>query len=35
MNVPVGVGDPSMDHMSKGTAGDGIIYLNDIGEMKQ
>ena len=27
----VPVGDPSMDHMSKGT-GDGIIYLNDIGE---
>ena len=25
-------GGPSMDHMSKGTAGDGIIYLNDIGE---
>ena len=28
----VPVGDPSMDYMSKGTAGDGIIYLNDIGE---
>ena len=28
----VPVGDPSVDHMSKGTAGDGIIYLNDIGE---
>ena len=27
----VPAGDPSMDHMSKGTAGDGIIYLNDIG----
>ena len=23
---------PSMDHMSKGTAGDGIISLNDIGD---
>ena len=28
----VPVGDPSMDHMSKGTAGNGVIYLNDIGE---
>lgn len=23
---------PTMSHMSKGTAGDGVIYLNDIGE---
>ena len=31
-NEYVSIGDPSMDPMSKGIAGDGIIYLNDIGE---
>lgn len=25
-------GDPCIDHMSKGEAGDGVIYLNDDGE---
>ena len=28
----VPVGDSMMEHMSNGAAGDGIIYLNDIGE---